>query len=98
MKGLHLEKAGNDVFIPFSAIDRLRVSPEKDFVDVNTKWYSCPKHEWVETGKWNLVIETIGGKEGRLRFDTKELAQAKLEEIKKTESVDIIINKITVKE
>ena len=88
---------GNDAFIPLHAIDRITIEPNTEWKMVPAPWYksSC---QWVETGKWDLLIETVGRNGGRVVFDTKEAAEKKLEDIKAMVPVDLVINKITVKE
>lgn len=89
---------GDDVFIPYQAIDCITLEPNTVWEKVPAPWYKRPRHDWVKTGKWDLLIETMGRNGGRIVFDTKELAEQKLEEIKKAVPVDLVINKITIKE
>lgn len=88
---------GNDAFIPYHAIDRITIEPNTEWREVPAPWYKMPRHDWVKTGKWDLLIETMGRNGGRVVFDTKEAAEQKLEEIKTAVPVDLVINKITVK-
>ncbi len=89
---------GNDVFIPYQAIDCITLEPNTVWEMVPTPWYRCPRHDWIKTGKWDLLIETMGRNGGRIVFDTKEAAEQKLKEIKTAIPVDLVINKTTIKE
>lgn len=99
MEGVMLVNSkGNDVFIPLHAIDRVTIEPNTEWQIVPSPWWKSPCHDRVKTGKWDLLIETVGRNDGRIVFDTKEEAEKKLEEIKTAVPVDLVINKITVKE
>jgi len=99
MEGITIVNSkGNDAFIPLHAIDRITIEPNTEWKMIPAPWYKMPQHDWVKTGKWDLLIETVGRNGGRVVFDTKELAEKKLEDIKAMVPVDLVINKITVKE
>ena len=93
-----LNSKGNDVFIPYQAIDCITLEPNTIWGMVPAPWYKCPRHDWIKTGKWDLLIETIGRNGSRIVFDTKEAAEKKLEEIKTIVPRTLVINKITIKE
>jgi len=93
-----INSKGNNVFIPYQAIDCITLEQNTVWEMVPAPWYKMPRHDWIKTGKWDLLIETMGRNGGRIVFDTKETAEQKLEEIKKVVPVDLVINKITIKE
>jgi len=102
MEGVNLVNSkGEDVFIPFHAIDRITIEPNTEWAYSEKGWLQRVfggHHDWEKTGKWDLKIETIGDNIGRIIFDTKESANKMLEKIKSAPSMEITINKITVKE
>jgi hypothetical protein len=85
MEGIHyINENGNTVFIPAKAIDKVVIKPEEEYKEIKQPWlksifYSC--HEWVETGRWELHIETNGRNNGCIIYDTKQEAEQKLKEI-----------------
>jgi len=89
---------GSDVFIPYQAIDCVTIEPNTEYRVVPSAWYTFARSDWVKTGKWDLLIETSGKNGGRIVFGTKEAAEQKLEEIKKASPIELVINKITVKQ
>jgi hypothetical protein len=102
MDGLSLtNNKGNEVFIPYQSIDRLTIEPNTVWGELDVPWYkkilSTPT-DYIKTGKWDILIETVGQRAGRIVFETKEAAEKKLEEIKTFVPVDIVINKLTVKQ
>lgn len=90
MQGIELKNGENDIFIPYHAINRLTIEPNTEWQEIQVPWYrkilSTPAG-WVKTGKWDLVIETIGQHCGRIIFETHEAALKKLEEFK---AVDLL--------
>ena len=101
MNGLNANNGDKEVFIPYKSIDRIVIQPNEVYGELDVKWYkkilSTPTG-YIETGKWDLLIETIGGSKNRIVFKTKQGALDRLEEIKSSESYDVIINKVTIKE